>query len=195
MHRIIVKKSIKQIKFYKILKIKLHNIHQNIHYNFRVFPKKKIEPDQWRSWRWRKRLVVLETKRSKRRCTCTTHLWSYVHNNLVELFIIRRELLILLGEISRVLFQGHNLLILGAQYWLGAPNGWDTMSCPQVIVCSVRESVHPIFIGSTKWSCLHPQIQIEIRVGRRIVLVSLPQLIIICLLKIKKKIIIFNSRK
>jgi hypothetical protein len=41
LHRIIVKKSIKQIKFYKILKIKLHNIHQNIHYNFRVFPKKK----------------------------------------------------------------------------------------------------------------------------------------------------------
>ena len=38
-------------------------------------------------------------------------------------------------------------------------------------------------------------ISVFIQVGRRIVLVSLPQLAVICLLKIKKEIIIFNSRK
>jgi len=53
----------------------------------------------------------------------------------------------------------------------------------------------PNFYRVTRRFCLHPQIQIEIWVGRRIVPVSLPQSAIICLLKIKKKIIIFNSRK
>jgi hypothetical protein len=81
------------------------------------------------------------------------------------------------------------------KYWLRALNGWDTTGRPQVIGRSVGESVHPIFIKSTKQSCLHPQIRIEIWVGRRIVPVSLPQPAIICLMKIKKEIIIFNSRK
>jgi len=120
-------------------------------------------------------------------CIYTTHLWFHVHDHLAELFVIRWKLLILLGEISRVLFQGHDLLRLGAQYWLGAPNGWDTTSCLQVLGRSVGEFVHLIFIGSTRRSCLHPQIQIKIQVGRRIVPISLPQLAIICLLKIKKR--------
>jgi hypothetical protein len=33
-----------------------------------------------------------------------------------KLFIIRRELLVFLGEMSRVLLQGHELLRLGARY-------------------------------------------------------------------------------
>jgi hypothetical protein len=70
---------------------------------------------------------------------------------------------------------------------LGAPNGWDTTGRLQIIGCSVGESVHLISIGSTKRFCLHPQIRIEIRVGRRIVPISLPQLAIICLLKNKKE--------
>jgi hypothetical protein len=96
---------------------------------------------------------------------------------------------------SRVLFQGHDRLRLGARYWLGPPNGWDLMGRPQVICHSVGEPVHPIFIGSTGRSYLHPQIRIEIRIGRRIAPISLPQPAIIGLLKIKKEIIIFNSIK
>jgi len=96
---------------------------------------------------------------------------------------------------SRVLFQSHDRLRLSARYWLGAPKSWDIMGRPQVIGRSVREPVHPIFIGSTKRSYLRPQIRIEIRMGRRIILISLPQLAIIDLLKMKKEMIIFNSIK
>jgi hypothetical protein len=60
---------------------------------------------------------------------------------------------------------------------------------------NVGKSVHLIFIDSTRRSYLHPQIQIETQVGRRIIPVSLPQSAIVCLLKIKKEIIKFNSRK
>jgi hypothetical protein len=42
------------------------------------------------------------------------------------------------GELSRVLLQGHKLR-LGARYWLGAPNGWDTTGCPQVLDHSVGD--------------------------------------------------------
>jgi hypothetical protein len=97
------------------------------------------------------------------------------------------------GELSRALLQGHELLRLRAQYWLGAPNGWNTTGRPQVVGCSVGEPANPIFIVSTWRSNLHPQIRIEFRMGQNIVPVSLPQPIIIGLLKIKKVIIIFNS--
>jgi len=52
-----------------------------------------------------------------------------------------------------------------------------------------------IFIGSIERSNLHPQIRIEIQMGRRIVPISLPQPAIIGLLKMKKVITIFNSIK
>jgi hypothetical protein len=52
---------------------------------------------------------------------------------------------------------------------------------------SVGEPVNLILIGSTRRSYLHSQIQIKIRMGRRIVPMSLPQPAIIGLLKIKKK--------
>jgi len=68
---------------------------------------------------------------------------------------------------------------------IASSNGWDTMGHLQV-GRGVGEFVHLISIGSTRWSCLHPQIQIEIQVGRRIVPVSLPQSAVICLLEIKK---------
>jgi hypothetical protein len=109
--------------------------------------------------------------------------------------IIRWELLIFLCGMSCMLLQGHKLLRLGARYQLGASNSWDTMAHPQVLNHSVRESVHLISIGSTRLSCLHPQIRIEIYVGRRIVPISLPKPTIICLLEMKTKIIKFNSRK
>jgi len=96
---------------------------------------------------------------------------------------------------NRVLLEGHELLRLGAQYWLGAPNGWDTTGRPQVLSRSVGEPIHPIFIGSTRRSNLHPQIQIEIRMGWRIVPIYLPQLAIIGHMKMKKVIIILNSIK
>jgi len=99
------------------------------------------------------------------------------------------------SELSRVLLQGHELLRLGARYWLRAPNGWDTTGRPQVLDRSVGEPIHSIFIGSTRRSNLHPQIQIKIRMGRRIVPISLPQPAIIGLLKMQKVIIIFNSIK
>jgi hypothetical protein len=139
-------------------------------------------------------LVVIRPKKGR---TCITTLWSHVHDYLAELFIIRRELLVFLSEISHVLFQGHDTLRLGARYWFGAPNGWDTMGRPQVLGRSVGEPVHPIVIGSTGRSDLHPQILIEIRMGQRIVPISLPQPAIIGLLKMKKEIIIiiFNSIK
>jgi hypothetical protein len=127
--------------------------------------------------------------------TSTTHLWSHVHDYLTELFIICRESLILFGEMGHILLQNCELLRLGARYRLRAPNGWDTMDCPQVLGHSVEESIHLISIGSTKRSCLHSQIHIEIQVGRRIVPVSLPQPVVICLIEIKTKIIKFNSRK
>jgi len=91
-------------------------------------------------------------------------------------------LLVFFGEMSRVLFQGRNLLRLGARYWLGAPNSWDITGRPQVIGRSVGKPVHLIFIGSTRRSDLHPQIQI----GWRIALISLPQPDIIDLLRMKK---------
>ena len=133
-------------------KIKLNNFHPNIHYKFNVFPK-KINLEQWRSWK-RRTLVVTGTKRPKKGPTCITHMWSNVNDHLAELFIIRRKSLVLL-------LQGHELLRLGARYWLGAPNGWDTTGRPQVLGRSARELVHSIFIGSTRRSYLHPQIQIE----------------------------------
>ena len=92
---------------------------------------------------------------AKRWRTHTTHSWSHIHDHLVELFIIRQESLIFFGEMSRVLLEGHELLRLSARYWLGAPNGWDTTSRPQILSLSVRESVHSISIGSTRRSCLH----------------------------------------
>jgi len=145
-----------------------------------------------RRW-WR--LVISGTKQQKRRRTCITHMWSNVHDHLAELFIIHRRLLVFFDEMSRVLLQGHELLRLGARYWLGAPNGWDTTGRLQVLGHSIGEPVHPIFIESTRQSYLHPQIQIEIRMGRRIVPIYLPQPAIIGLLKMKIEIIIFNSRK
>jgi len=60
----------------------------------------------------------------------------------------------------------------------------STQWTPQTGCPILMESVDPIFIGSTRWSNLHPQIWIEIWMGRRIVLISLPQLAIIGLLKI-----------
>jgi hypothetical protein len=157
---------------------------------------KNIQLAQWRSWRIRRRrLVVPGTIRPKRGRSCITTLWCQVHDHLAKLFIICRELLVFLGEMSRVLMQGHKLLRLGARYWLGASNGWETTGRPQVLDRSVGEPVHSIFIGSTKRSYLHPQIRIEIRMGWRIVPVSLPQPAIIGLLKMKKEIIIFNSIK
>ena len=104
-------------------------------------------------------------------------------------------MLVFFGEMSRVLLQGHKLLRLGARYWLGASNGWDTTGRPQVLGRSVGEPVHPIFIGSTRRSYLHPQIRIKIQMDRRIVSISLPQPAIISVLKMKKEIIIFNSIK
>ena len=58
------------------------------------------------------------------------------------------------------------------------------MSRMQVFSRSVGEPVDPVFIGSTRRSRLHPQIWIEIWMGRRIVPISLPQSAIIGLLKI-----------
>ena len=165
--------------------------------NYKCICSNKIKLEQWRRWRRRRRrLVVPETIRQKRRRTrTTTHLWSHVHDHLTKLLIIRRKSLRFFGEMGRMLLQDRELLRLGAQYQLWAPNGWDTTSRPQVLSHSVGESVHPISIWSTRWSCLHPWIRIEVRVGRWIVPVSLPQLAVICLLEIKIKTIKFNSRK
>jgi hypothetical protein len=85
-----------------------------------------------------------------------------------------------------VLLQGHELLRLGARYWLGAPNDLNTTGRPQVLGRSVGEPVNLIFIGSTRRSNLHPQIRIEFQKGQRIVPISLPQPPIIGLMKIKK---------
>jgi len=122
-------------------------------------------------------LVVPGIVWPKKGCTCIiTHPWSNVYDHLMELIIIRRESFILL-------FQGHELLKLDARYWWRAPNGWDTTGRPQVFGRSVGEPVDPIFIESTRWSYLNPQIQIKIRMGRRIVSISLPQPAIIGLMK------------
>jgi len=74
---------------------------------------------------------------------------------------------------------------LGTWYWLGAPNDWDTTGRSQVLDRSVEELVHLIFIGSTGRSNLHPQIRIEIWMGRRIVPIYVPRPAIIGLLKWK----------
>jgi hypothetical protein len=111
-------------------------------------------------------------------CVVHTPLWV-VHTPLIGDCIFRWA--------EPVLLQGHELLRLGARYWLGAPNGWNTTGCPQVLGRSVREPVNPIFIGSTRQSNLYPQIRIEFWMGQRIVPISLPQPAIIGLLKIKKK--------
>jgi len=107
--------------------------------------------------------------------SCSWPSSGVVHNPL--------RLLILLGEMSCLLFQGRDLLRLGARHWLGAPNSWDTTGRSYVLDCSVRESIHLIFIGSTRWSCLHSQIQ----VGQMIVLVSLPYRLLYVSWKLKKK--------
>jgi hypothetical protein len=125
-------------------------------------------------------LVVPGTKRPKRWRTWITHLWSNVHNpSRVTHIVVSRPwtpqtgCLILMGSFQRLRHDGP----------------------PQVLGHSIGELVHPIFIGSTRRSYLHPQIRIEIRMGRKIVPISLLQPTIIGLLKIKKEIIIFNSRK
>jgi hypothetical protein len=131
----------------------------------------------------------------KKKHTCTTHLWSHVHDHLEKKFIIRRESLKFFGEMSHMLLQCRKLLRLGARYRLQAPNDWDTTSHTQVLGYSIEESIHTISIASTERSYFHPQIWIKIRVGRRIVLVSLSPPAVICLLEIKTKIIKFNTRK
>ena len=109
--------------------------------------KKNIKLAQWRSWRRRRRrLVVLGTIRLKRGRTCITTLWCQVHDHLAKLFIIRRKLLIFLGEMSRVLLQGHELLRLGARYWLGALNDWDTTGCRKFLAI-VLESPYTRFLS------------------------------------------------
>ena len=100
-------------------------------------------------------------------------------------------MLVFFGEMSCMLLKGHELLRFDTRYWLGAPSGWDTTGRPQVLGRSVGELVHLIFIGSIEWSYLYTQI----RMGRRIIPISLPQPAIIGLLKMKKGIIIFNSMK
>ena len=132
------------------------------------------------------RLVVPGTIGLKRGRTRTTHIWSHIHVHSAEFFIIRRESFIFFSEMGCMFLQGHKLLKLGARYQLRAPNGWDTMSHLQVLGYSVGESIHSISIRSTRRSCIHPQIRIKILEGRRIVHISLPQLDVICLLKIKK---------
>jgi hypothetical protein len=82
---------------------------------------------------------------------------------------------------------------VAARPW--TPNSWNTTGRPQVLGRSVGEPVNPIFIGSIRRSNLHPQIRIEFRMSQRIVSISLPQPVIIGILKIKKLIIIFNSIK
>jgi len=72
-------------------------------------------------------------------------MWSNVYDHLTKLFIIRRESLVFFSEMSHVLLQGHKLLRLGARYWLGAPNGWDTTGRSQVLGCSVGEPRTPDF--------------------------------------------------
>jgi hypothetical protein len=92
-------------------------------------------------------------------------------------------------------------------------NSWDWMlniDCELPIVKTLRaiynflavvlESSYIRFLSGPPddpaWSCLHSQIWIKIQMGRRIVLVSLPQPTVICPLKIKKnEIMKFNSRK
>jgi len=83
-----------------------------------------------------------------------------------------------------LLFQRNELLRLGVWYWWRASNSWDTTSRTQVFSRSVGEPVDSIFIESTRQSLLHPQIWIEIWMGRWIVPISLPQPAIIGLLKI-----------
>ena len=74
-----------------------------------------------------------------------------------------------------------------------ASNGQSTIGHPQVLSRNVREFVHLISIGFTEWSYLHPQIQVEIWMGQRIIIVSLLQLDVICILKRKNKFIKFNE--
>jgi len=110
---------------------------------------------------------------TKKKRTCITTLWSHVYNHLVELFIIHRELLVFLGEISLVLFQCHDILKLDARYWFKAPNGWDTSGLPQVLARSV--DILPFVDGITdeiilsvipipmvNWSCHYMEIPIWI---------------------------------
>jgi hypothetical protein len=59
LYRIIVKNPIKHIKLYKVLKIKLNNIHPNIHYNFLVFPKKN----------WTRTMTELEEEEEEADCS------------------------------------------------------------------------------------------------------------------------------
>ena len=66
----------------------------------------------------------------------------------------------------------------GCLILMESSNGWDTTGQQQVFGRSVGEAIDLIFIGSTKRSDLHPQIWIKIRMGRRIVPISLPQLAI-----------------
>ena len=132
-----------------------------------LFIKRKMQTSIykfWNSWihihviivQFILRHFIIWTKRPKMRSTCITHMWSNIHDHLAELFIIRRESLVFFGEMSHILLQGHELRRLGARYWLGAPNGWDTTGRPQVLDRNVGDPIHPIFIGSTRWSYLHP---------------------------------------
>jgi len=59
----------------------------------------------------------------------------------------------------------------------------------QVLGDSITEFVNLISIELTRQSCLQLQIWIKIRMGRRIVLVSLIQVVVIYILKRKNKFI------
>jgi hypothetical protein len=101
--------------------------------------------------------------------------------------------LVFFGELSRVLLQGHELLRLGARYWLGAPNSWDTTGCPQVLAV-VLESLYTRFLSgpSDDPTSIHKYGNPD---GSKDHLHISPSTAIIGLLKMKKEIIIFNSIK
>jgi hypothetical protein len=82
---------------------------------------------------------------------------------------------------------------MSARDRLRASNGQNTTGCPQVLDRSVTESIHLIFIGPTRRSCLQPQIRIEIQMGRRIVPISLLKVTVICIIERKNKLIKLNE--
>ena len=71
----------------------------------------------------------------------------------------------------------------------------ETLRANRKFSAVVLESPYTRFLSGLRLSYLHPQIRIEIRIGRMIVPISFPQPTIIGLLKMKKVIIIFNSIK
>jgi len=124
--------------------------------------------------RWRR--IFIGTGWGTRCTTCTTNVCQKLYIQSSKSSHLSTKLLYLsskLGRLSLNLFSYKLLELcrLGAWSQLEGSNGWYTTSHKKILGQSIWDIINSIFIGSTGWSSLQPQICIEFWMGWRMVLI------------------------